>query len=50
MFRTEGQQPRLAIIFKGGKSITDDKKLAYHPDVDIYFQKTTWMDTSVCIE
>ena len=40
MFRPEDQQPCLAIIFKGrGKRITDDKKLAYQPDVDIYLKK-----------
>ena len=40
MFRPQGQQPRLAFNFRGGgKRITDDKKLAYHPDVGKYFQK-----------
>ena len=40
MFRPQGQQPRLAFNFRGGgKRITDDKKLAYHPDAGKYFQK-----------
>ena len=34
MKRAEGEQPRLAIIFRGkGKRISDDEKLAWHPDV-----------------
>ena len=50
-FCPEGQRPRLAIIFRGGgKRITDDEKLTYHLDVDIYLQKNAWMDTSVCME
>ena len=48
-FSPEG--PRLAIIFRGGgKRITDDEKLTYHRDVDIYLQKNAWMDTRVCME
>ena len=36
----QGHQPLLAIIFRGGgKRITNDEKLAYHPDVVIYFSK-----------
>ena len=45
MKRAEGEQPRLAIIFRGkGKRISDDKKLAWHPDVDVYWQEDAWAD------
>ena len=37
--RAEGKQPKLAIIFQGtGKGIKQSERLAYHPDVDVYFQ------------
>lgn len=49
--RAEGEQPRLAIIFRGtGKGIKEIEKLAYHPDVDVYFQKNAWADIQVSIE
>ena len=38
MFRPEGSQPRLAIIFRGqGKRISDDEKMTWHPNVDIFY-------------
>ena len=41
----------LGIVFReGGKRITDDEKLVYLSDVYTYFQKNTWMDTSVSME
>ena len=48
MFRPEGSQPRLGIIFHGqGKGISDDE-MALHPDVDI-FSPTKCMGKSVCL-
>ena len=39
-------QPRIAIIFRGGGKIVGvDEKLAWHPDVDVYWQKNAWADT-----
>ncbi len=44
--RPTGQQPRLAVIFRGkGKRISEDEKNAWHPDVDVYFQENTKADT-----
>ena len=35
-FRYKGEQPRLAVIFRGkGKRITQEEKLAWHPDIDV---------------
>ena len=46
-FRYKGEQPRLAVIFRGkGKRITQDEKLAWHPDIDVYFQPNAWMDSN----
>ena len=40
MFRPEGKQPCLAIIFCGkGKGISLDESLAWHADVDIFSKK-----------
>ena len=49
MFRPEGTQPRLAIIFRGkGKNISLDEKLAWHPNVDFFFKKMPgWTPTFV---
>ena len=39
------------IIFRGrGKGIKETERLAYHPDVDIYFQKNAWADTEVFVQ
>ena len=41
MFRPEGKQPRLAIIFRGkGKRISFDEKLARYLEVDVFSKKT----------
>ena len=37
IFRPEGSQPRLAIFFCGQeKRISDDEKMTWHPDVDVF--------------
>ena len=49
MFRPEGQQPKLAIIFRGqGKRISEDERSAWHKDVDVFFQQNAWLDQYVC--
>ncbi|XP_065658758.1 jerky protein homolog-like [Hydra vulgaris] len=49
MFRPEGEQPKLAIIFRGqGKRISKDEKLAWHKDIHVYFQQNAWLDQNVC--
>ena len=35
MFRPEGNQPKLGIIFRGKGRVTMDEKLAWHPGVDV---------------
>ena len=46
MFRPEGKQPPPAIIFRGcGLRISQDEKMAWHPNVKVFFQKNTWMDS-----
>ena len=50
-FRPNGEQPRIAIIFRGqGKRITEAEKDSWHKDVDVYFQKCAWADTNFCVE
>ena len=48
MFRPEGNQPKLGIIFRGKGRVTMDEKLAWHPSVDVFFQKNAWLDSEVC--
>ena len=49
--RAEGDQPRIAIIFCGqGKRISLDEKVAWHQDVDVYWQCNAWADTKVSLE
>jgi len=37
-FRPSGEQPHLAVIFRGqGKKLGDDERKAWHKDVDIFF-------------
>lgn len=48
MFRPEGNQPRLAIIFRGKGRVTMDEKLAWYPNVDVFFQENAWVDGEVC--
>ena len=48
MFWPEGKQPPLAIIFcGGGLQISQDEKMAWHPNVKVFFQKNAWMDNKV---
>ena len=49
--RAEGEQPRTTIIFRGqGKRISLDEKIAWHQDVDVYWQRNAWADTKVSLE
>ena len=49
MFPPEGEQPKLAIIFRGqGKFISRDEKSEWHKDVNVYFQPNAWLDQNVC--
>ena len=49
--RAEGIQPRIVIIFRGGgKIVREDEKFAWHPDVDVYWQKNAWADTEFSIK
>ena len=49
--RAEGEQPRIAIIFRGqGKRISLDEKIAWHQDVDVYWQCNAWADTKVSLK
>ena len=50
VFRPEGQQPRIAIVFRGKGFITEDERQAYHKDVDVYFQTNAWVDTAISVE
>ena len=51
MVQTKWDQPRLGIIFRGtSKQISNDKKAAYQPDVDVFFQENAWADTTICGE
>ena len=51
MFRPEGSQPRLAIIFcEQGIQICDNEKMLCHPDVNVFFQQIAWLDQYVCIK
>ena len=50
-FRPDGNQPRIAVIFRGqGISISDAEKQAWDKDVDVYFQKCAWADQKFCID
>ena len=50
MFLPEGSQARLTIIFhRKGKQISVDEKMAWHPDVDVFFQQNVWLDLYVCM-
>ena len=48
MFRPEGNQPKLGIIFRGKGRVTMDEKLAWHASVDVFFQQNAWLDSEVC--
>ena len=48
--RTDGKQPRIAVIFwcKGNR-VHPDEKAARHPDVDVLWQENAWADTTVLV-
>ena len=47
-FRPKGEQPKLAIIFRGqGKRISQNEKSEWHKGVDVYFQPNAWLDQNV---
>ena len=47
-FRYKGEQPRLAVIFRGkGKRITQNENLPWHPNTHVYFRSNAWMDSNV---
>ena len=49
--RADGEQPRIAIIFRGtGKSIREDEKASWHPGVDVYWQPSAWADTAFSLK
>ena len=49
--RAEGQQPRIAIIFRGkGKRVRPDEKAAWHPNVDVFWQENAWADTKFSVD
>ena len=51
MFRPEGKQPALSVIFRGkGLRISQEEKEAWHPDVQVFFQTNAWMDHKVNME
>lgn len=51
MFRSEGKQPAVSVIFRGkGLRITQEEKDAWHPDVKVFFQTNAWMDHKVNME
>jgi len=46
-----GAHCRLAIIFRGkGLRISKEEKRAWHPNVDVYWQKCAWVNERVCYE
>ena len=50
-FWPTGEQPRIAIIFRGqGLRISAVEKKTWDPDVDVYFQKNAWADTVFYLE
>lgn len=48
--RASGEQPRLAVIFRGKGKVSADEKMAWSPDIDVYFQANAWADTEFSIE
>ena len=50
-FQPTGEQPKLAIIFRGkGKRWGAVEKASWDKDVDAYFQKNVWADTEFCLD
>ena len=49
--RADGEQPRIAIIFRGkGKKFREDEKADWHPGVDVYWQANACADTEVSVK
>ena len=49
--RVEGEQPRIAIIFRGqGKRISLDEKIAWHQVVDVFWQCNAWADIKMSLK
>ena len=43
------QQPPIAIVFRGqGLRLSAEERAAWHPGVDVYFQKKGWCDGETC--
>ena len=50
-FRPTGEQPKLAIIFRGkGRRLNAVQKAFWDKDVDVYFQKNTWANTEFYLD
>ena len=44
--QAEGEQPRIAVVFRvAGKSTREDKKASCHPNVAVYWQSFAWVYT-----
>ena len=50
VFRPEGKQPRICIVFRGKGRISEDERENYHKDVDVLFQDCAWVDTDTSLE
>ena len=49
-FRPSGEQPRLAIIFRGkGLRLSAVEKASWGKDVDVFFQLNAWADTEFVV-
>ena len=48
--RAGGEQPRLAVIFRGGRRFGADEKQLWNPQVDVYFQEKASLDTAIACE
>ena len=45
IFRPEGEQPKLTIIFRGqGKCFSENEKSEWQKDINVYFQLNAWLD------
>jgi hypothetical protein len=50
-FSPEDNTVKVGIIFRGtGTRIKADEKAAYHPSIDVYWQKNAWADRAVSVE
>ena len=49
--RPTGEQPRLAVIFRGtGKRVSEDEKAAYQQDIDVYWRENLWANMQMSVE